>query len=158
MNRNSQKWSQKGYHSLSFAAKVSVRRSLIFKQSHSLNNRHGSFPHHSILPCNLYKMKGFFWPRLETRLLIALFFLSFGTPDSGSKYRRYQVFIRHHWASAGMTKGNRLWKRKRNVLRRDDCFYFHHYSIQICITDQSWGGQYDWIYGWFLFEKLYKDL
>ena len=45
-----------------------------------------------------------------------------------------------------MTKGNRLSKRKRNVLRRDDYFYFHHYSFQICITDQAWS-QYDWIYG-----------
>ena len=50
-------------------------------------------------------------------------FLPFGTPDSGSKFRRYQVFIRYYWASAGMTKGNRLSKRKRNVLRRDDYFY-----------------------------------
>ena len=64
-------------------------------------------------------------------------FLPFGTPDSGSKFRRYQVFIRYHWASAGMTKGNRLWKRKGNVLRRDDYFYFHHCFFQICITDQS---------------------
>ena len=54
MDRKSEKWSQKGYHSLPFPLKVSVRRSLIFKQSHCLNNRHGSFPHHSILPCNLY--------------------------------------------------------------------------------------------------------
>ena len=38
MDRNSEKWSQKGYHSLSFAAKVSVWRS--FEQFHSLNNRH----------------------------------------------------------------------------------------------------------------------
>ena len=45
-----------------------------------------------------------------------------------------------------MTKGKRLSKRKRSVLRRDDYFYFHHYSFQICITDQAWG-QYDWIYG-----------
>ena len=74
-------------------------------------------------------------------------FLPFGTPDSGSKFRRYQVFIRYHWASAGMTKGNRLSKRKRNVLRRDDYFYFHHYSFQICITDQA-SGQYDWISIW----------
>ena len=93
-----------------------------------------------------YTNERFFWPHVETRLLIALFFLPFGTPDSGSKFRRYQVFIRYHWASAGMTKGNRLSKRKRNVLRRDDYFYFHHYSFQICITDQAWG-QYDWIYG-----------
>ena len=73
-------------------------------------------------------------------------FLPFGTPDSGSKFRRYQVFMSYHWASAGMTKGNRLSKRKRNVLRRDDYFYFHHYSFQICITDQAWS-QYHWIYG-----------
>ena len=73
-------------------------------------------------------------------------FLPFGTPDSGSKFQRYQVFLRDHWASSSMTKGNRLWKRKRNVLRRDDYFYFHHYSFQICITDQAWG-QYEWIYG-----------
>ena len=53
--------------------------------------------------------------------------------------------MRYHWASASMTKGNRLWKRKRNVLRRDDYFYFHHCSFQICITHQAWG-QYDWIY------------
>ena len=150
-DRNSEKWSQKGYHSLPFASKVSVRRSLIFKQSHSLNNRHGSFPHHSILPCNwtchfLYKVK-VFWPRVEIRQLIALFFLPFGTPDSGSKFRRYQVFIRYYWASAGITKGSRLWKRKRNVLRRDDYFYFHDYSFQICSTYQAWVGQYDWIYG-----------
>ena len=85
-----------------------------------------------------------FRPRVETRLLIALFFVPFGTPDSGSKYRRYQVFMSYHWASAGMTKGNRLSKRKRNVLRSDDYYYFHHYSFQICITDHAWG-QYDWI-------------
>ena len=30
MDRNSKKWSQKGYHSLPFATKDSVRRSLIF--------------------------------------------------------------------------------------------------------------------------------
>ena len=144
MDRHSQKWSQKCYHSLPFAAKVSVRRS--FEQFHNLNiKRQGSFQHHSIPPCNLYKWK-FFWARVETQLLKALFFLPFGTPDSGSKFRRYQVFIRYHGASAGMTKGNRLSKRKRNVLRRDDYFYFHHYSFQICITDQAWG-QYDWIYG-----------
>ena len=73
--------------------------------------------------------------------------LPFGTPDSGSKFRRYQVFIRYYWSPAGMTMGSRLSKRKRNVLRRDDYFYFCQYSFQICITDQAWGGQYDWIYG-----------
>ena len=66
----------------------------------------------------LIQSKGF-WPRVEKRLLIALFFLPFGTPDSGSKFRGYEVFIRYHWASASMTKGNSLSKRKRNVLRRD---------------------------------------
>ena len=58
MDRNSQKWSQKGNHSLSFAAKVSVWRS--FEQFHSLNNRHNlPLAHHSIPPCNVYKWKGF---------------------------------------------------------------------------------------------------
>ena len=66
----------------------------------------------------LIQSKGF-WPRVEKRLLIALFFLPFGTPDSGSKFRGYEVFIRYHWASASVTKGNSLSKRKRNVLRRD---------------------------------------
>ena len=145
MDRNSEKWSQKGYHSLLFAAKVSVWRS--FERFHSLNNRHRNFPHHSIPSRHVsYTTERFFWPHVETRLLIALFFLPFGTPDSGSKFRRYQVFIRYHWASAGMMKGHRLPKRKRNVLRRDDYFYFHHYPFQICITDQAWG-QHDWIYG-----------
>ena len=145
MDRNSEKWSPKGYHSLLFAAKVSVWRS--FERFHSLNNRHRNFPHHSIPSRHVsYTTERFFWPRVETRLLIALFFLPFGTPDSGSKFRRYQVFIRYHWASAGVTKGNRLPKRKRNVLRRDDYFYLHHYPFQICITDQAWG-QHDWIYG-----------
>ena len=58
-----------------------------------------------------------------------------------------------------MTKGNRLSKRKRNVLRRDDYFYFHHYSFQICITDQAWS-QYDWIYGqipFLQFVRLFKS-
>ena len=135
MDQNSQKGSLKGYHSLPFAVKVSLRRS--FEQFRRLNKRQGSFPHHSIPPC-----KGFLTACRNTA-----FFLPFGTPDSGSKFRRNQVFIRYYWASAGMTKGNRLSKRKRNVLRRDDYFYFHHYSFQICITDQAWGGQYDWIYG-----------
>ena len=42
------KLSQKGYHSLPFAAKVSVRCS--FEQFHNLNKRQGSFPHNSITP------------------------------------------------------------------------------------------------------------
>ena len=46
MDRNSKKWSQKGYHSVPFGAKLSVRRS--FEQFHTLNNRQGNFPHHSI--------------------------------------------------------------------------------------------------------------
>ena len=57
MDRNSEKWSQKGYHSLPFAAKVFVRRS--FEQFHNLNKRQASFPHQSIPPCNLYKWKVF---------------------------------------------------------------------------------------------------
>ena len=92
----------------------------------------------------LNKVK-FLWPRVETRPSYSIF-LPFGTPESGSKFRRNQVFIKYYWASAKMTKGSKLSKRKRNVLRRDDYFYFHHCSFQICITDQAWG-QYDWIYG-----------
>ena len=145
MNPNSQKWSQKCYHSLPFAAKVSVRRS--FEQFHNLNKGQAIVASRIIQSHHVtYTNERFFWPRVETRLLIALFFLPFGTPDWGSKYRRYQVFIRNHWASAGVTKGSRLSKRKRNVLRRDDYLYVHHYTFQICITDQAWG-QYDWIYG-----------
>ena len=58
-----QKWSQKGYHSLPFAVKVSVRRS--FEQFHNLNNQQRSFPHQSIPTMSLnmpflYKLKGFF--------------------------------------------------------------------------------------------------
>ena len=49
-------------------------------------------------------------------------FLPFGTLDSGSKFRRNQGFIRYHGASAGLTKGNRLWRQKRNVLRRASLF------------------------------------
>ena len=142
MDRNSQKWSQKGYHSLPFAANSpfdDLLNGFIVWITDIETSRTIQFHHVT------YTNERFFWPRVETWLLIALFFLPFGTPDSGSKFRRYQVFIRYHWASAGMTKGNRLSKRKRNVLRRDDCFYFHHYSFQICITDQAWG-QYDWIY------------
>ena len=146
MDQNSQKWSQKGYQSLPLAVKVSVRRS--FEQFHNLNKRQGSFPHHSIPPFNwnaIFKQsKGFLTVCRNTAA--KCIFLPFGTPDSGSKFQRYQVFLRDHWASTSMTKGNRLWKRKRNVLRRDDYFYFHHYSFQICITDQAWG-QYEWIYG-----------
>ena len=144
MNPNSQKWSQKCYHSLPFAAKVSVRRS--FEQFHNLNKGQAIVASriNHIPPWNLYKWKVFLTACRNTAAYCI--FLPFGTPDSGSKFRRYQVFIRYHWASAGMTKGNRLSKRKRNVLRRDDYFYFHHYSFQICITDQAWG-QYDWIYG-----------
>ena len=76
MDRNSEKWSQKCYHSLPFAVKVSFRRS--FEQFHNLNNRQRSFPYHSIPTMSLnmpflYKLK-VFWPRVqrvETRLLIA---------------------------------------------------------------------------------------
>ena len=73
MDRNSKKWSQKGYHPLPFAARLSVRRS--FEQFHTLNNRQASFPHHSTPTMKLnmpflYKLK-VFCSRVETRLLIA---------------------------------------------------------------------------------------
>ena len=148
MAPNSQKWSQKGYHSLPFAAKVSVPRS--FEQFRSLNWGDKEAlriiqSHHVIKHAVFKQSKGFLTACRNTAAYCI--FLPFGTPDSGSKFRRYQVFIRYYWASAGMTKGSRLSKRKRNVLRRDDYFYFHHYSFQICITDQAWDGQHDWIYG-----------
>ena len=148
MDRNGEKWSQKCYHSLPFAVKVSVPRS--FEQFRSLNWGDKEAlriiqSHHVIKHAVFKQSKGFLTACRNTAAYCI--FLPFGTPDSGSKFRRYQVFIRYHWASASMTKGNRLSKRKRNVLRRDDYFYFHHYSFQICITDQAWGGQYDWIYG-----------
>ena len=148
MDRNSEKWSEKCYHSLPFAVKVSVPRS--FEQFRSLNWGDKEAlriiqSHHVIKHAVFKQSKGFLTACRNTAAYCI--FLPFGTPDSGSKFRRYQVFIRYHWASASMTKGNRLSKRKRNVLRRDDYFYFHHYSFQICITDQAWGGQYDWIYG-----------
>ena len=141
MDRDSQKWSQKWYHSLSFAAKVSVRRS--FEQFHNWNKRQWSFPHHSIPPCNLYKWKFFLTVCRNTAAYCIIFLTVWNS------WLRQQILKKPslcHWASAGMTKGNGLSKRKRSVLRRDDYFYFHHYSFQICITDQAWG-QYDWIYG-----------
>ena len=94
MDRNSQKWSQKGY-SLPFAVKVSVRHSLIFEQSHNLNKRQESSPHHSI-PTRvtehaiLVQIKGFLTACRNTAAYCI--FLPFGTPDSGSKFRRNQVF------------------------------------------------------------------
>ena len=147
MDRNRENWSQKGYHSLPFAAKVSVPRS--FEQFRSLNWGDKEAlriiqSHHVIKHAVFKQSKGFLTACRNTAAYCI--FLPFGTPDSGSKFRRYQVFIRYNWTSASMTKGNRLSKRKQNVLRRDDYFDFHHYSFQICITDQAWGGQYDWIY------------
>ena len=148
MDQHSQKGSQKGYHSLPFAVKVSVPRS--FEQFRSLNWGDKEAlriiqSHHVIKHAVFKQSKGFLTACRNTAAYCI--FLPFGTPDSGSKFRRYQVFIRYYWASAGMSKGSRLSKRKRNVWRCDDYFYFHYYSIQICITDQAWGGQYDWIYG-----------
>ena len=160
MDQNNRKGSQKRYHSLPFAVKVSVRRS--FEQFRSLNWGDKEAlriiqSHHVIKHAVFKQSKGFLTACRNTAAYCI--FLPFGTPDSGSKFRRYQVFIRYYWASAGMTKRSKLSKRKRNVLRREDCFFnFHQYSFQICITDQAWGGQYDWIYGqisfFFLFDLL----
>ena len=127
--------------------KVSVPRS--FEQFRSLNWGDKEAlriiqSHHVIKHAVFKQSKGFLTACRNTAAYCI--FLPFGTPDSGSKFRRYQVFIRYNWTSASMTKGSRLSKRKQNVLRRDDYFYFHHYSFQICITDQAWGCQYDWIY------------
>ena len=93
----------------------------------------------------------FFWPRVETRLVIALLFLPFGTPDSGSKFRRYQVFLRYHWASAGMTKGKRMSKRKRNVLRRLFLFpslfpsNMHYWPSERSIWLDIWPNSFSWL-------------
>ena len=123
MDRNSEKWSQKCYHSLPFAVKVSVPRS--FEQFRSLNwgdkEALRIIQSHHVIKHTVFKQsKGFLTACRNTAAYCI--FLPFGTPDSGSKFRRYQVFIRYHWASASMTKGKWLSKRKRNVLRRDDYF------------------------------------
>ena len=142
MDQNSQKGlTKQGYHSLPFAVKVSFRRS--FEQFHNLNKRQGSFPHHSIPPCNLYKWKVCLTACRNTAAYCIIFLTVW---NSWLRQQISKIPSLYHWASAGMTKGNRLSKRKRNVLRRDDYFYFHHYSFQICITDQAWD-QYEWIYG-----------
>ena len=93
-------------------------------------------------------MKGFFDRVYKHGCLLHYFSYRLELLTQAAKFPRYQVFMRYDWPSAGMTKGNRLWKqkRKRNVLRRDDYFYFHRYSFLICITDQAWG-QHDWICG-----------
>ena len=50
------------------------------------------------------------------------------------------------WSFRWNDEGKQAVKTKaERFIRRDDYFYFHHYSFQICITDQAWG-QYDWIY------------
>ena len=144
MDQNNQKGSPKR---LSFLTICSVRRS--FEQFYVVWIRDKEAfriiqSHHVIKHAVFKESKDFLTACRNTASCRT--FSPFGTPDSGSKFRRYQVFIRYHWASAGVTKGNRLPKRKRNVLRRDDYFYLHHYPFQICITDQAWG-QHDWIYG-----------
>ena len=116
--------------------------------------------HHVIKNAVSKQSKGFFTACRNTAAYCN--FLPFGPPDAGSNFRRYQVVVRYYRASAGMTKGSKLSKRKRNVLRRDDYFYLHHYFFQVCITDQAWGGQYDWIYGqisffFFLFFRILLD-
>ena len=96
MDQNSQKWSQKGYQSLPFAVKVSVRRS--FEQFHNLNNDKEASriiqSHHLIEHAIFKQSKGFLTVCRNTAA--KCIFLPFGTPDSGSKFQRYQVFIRDH--------------------------------------------------------------
>ena len=60
-----------------------------------------------------------------------IIFLTVG--NSWLRQQTSKVASLYHWAFAGMTKGNRLWERKRNVLRREGYFYFHHYSFQISL-------------------------
>ena len=121
MDRNSQKWSQKGYHSLPFAAKVCVWRS--FEQFHSLNNRHRNFAHHSIPPCNLYKWKVFLTACRNMAAYCIIFLTvwnSWFRQQIPKILSLYKVSPSFRWND----KGKQVWKRKRNVLRRDDYFFF----------------------------------
>ena len=68
----------------------------------------------------IYKLKVFLTACRNTAAYCI--FWPFETPDSGSRFRRNQVFIRYHGASAQLTKGNRLSKRKRSVLRPASLF------------------------------------
>ena len=116
MASNSQKWSQKGYHSLPFAAKVSVRRSLTFKQSHSLNNRHGSFPHHSILPCNLYKWNVFLTAACRNTAAYCIIFLTLWNSWLRQQILKipslYMVSLIFRWNDEG----------KQAVKKKAECF------------------------------------
>ena len=78
--------------------------------------------HHVIKHAIFKQSKGFLTACRNTAAYCN--FLPFGPPNSGSKFRRYQVVVRYYRASAGMTKGSKLSKRKQNVLRCDDYFYF----------------------------------
>ena len=114
MDRNSQKWSQKGNHSLSFAAKVSVWRS--FEQFHSLNNRHElPFPHHSIPPCNLYKWKVFLTACRNTAAYCIIFLTVWNSwlRQQISKIPSlYKVLLRSCWNDDG----------KQAVETKTECF------------------------------------
>ena len=118
MDRNSEKWSQKCYHSLPFAEKVSVPRS--FEQFRSLNWGDKEAlriiqSHHVIKHAVFKQSKGFLTACRNTAAYCI--FLPFGTRDSGSKFRRYQVFIRYNWTSASMTKAG-----KQAVETKAKCF------------------------------------
>ena len=116
MDRNSEKWSQKCYHSLPFAAIVSVRRSLIFKQSHSLNNRHRNFPHHSILPCNLYKWKVFLTAACRNTAAYCIIFLTLWNSWLRQQFLKipslYMVSLIFRWNDEG----------KQAVKTKAECF------------------------------------
>ena len=95
MDQNSKKWSQKGYHSLPFAVKVSVRRSfeqfcvvwISDKEAFRIIQSH-----HVIKHAVFKQSKGFLTACRNTAAYCI--FLPFGTPDPGSKFRRYQLFIK----------------------------------------------------------------
>ena len=87
----------KWLHSLPFAVKVSVRRS--FEQFRSLNWGDEEAlriiqSHHVIKHAVFKQSKGFLTACRNTAAYCI--FLPFGTPDSGSKFRRHQLFIRYY--------------------------------------------------------------
>ena len=63
----------------------------------------------------LYKLKVFLTACRNTAAYCI--FLTFGTPDSGTKFRRYQVFIRYHGASRWNDKGKQAVKTKAECFK-----------------------------------------
>ena len=99
----------------------------------------------------LIQSKGF-WPRVEKRLLIALFFLPFGTQNS-----RIRSVYKVSLSFCFNDEGKQPVKKKAECFKAWRRFYFHHYTFQIRVTDQAWG-QYDRIFGQIPFlHFVYRD-